>query len=192
MEAAQVLSYRLLPFEREFDGRFKPPASYPRLAVATAGTHDLPTLTGWSLGRDIEARRAAGLLPEATARDAHAARRHDVTLLLEALASYGAFSLEEARAVFGAVERGEPDAQAFAPLAIATYRYLARTPACLVFVQLDDAVVSFDQVNLPGTVLEYPNWRRKMAIEVEALAAHPTVCAIAAELRAERTQGHTN
>jgi len=192
MEAAQVLSYRLLPFEREFDGRFKPPASYPRLAVASAGTHDLPTLAGWSLGRDIEARRAADLLPEATALDAQAGRRRDVALLLEALAEHGALSPDEARAVFAAVQRGEPDARAFAPLTIATYRYLAQTPACLVFVQLDDAVVSFDQVNLPGTVLEYPNWRRKMAFEVEALAAHPTLGAIAAELRAERTQAHTN
>jgi len=192
MEAAQVLSYRLLPFERDFDGRFKPPASYPRLAVATAGTHDLPTLAGWSLGRDIEARRAADLLPEATALAAQAGRRRDVEVLLEALTTHGAISLDEARAIFVAVERGEPHPQAFAPLTIATYRYLARTPACLVFVQLDDAVVSFDQVNLPGTVLEYPNWRRKMAIEVDALAAHPTVRAIAAELRAERTQAHTN
>ncbi len=191
MEETQILSYRLLPFERESDGRFKAPDSYPRLALATAGTHDLPTLAGWALGRDIEVRREAGLLSADAANEALAERREDVELLLEALVTHATFSPEDGRAALAAVERGEPDVSAFAPLVIATYRYLARTPACLAFVQLDDAVVSFDQANLPGTVLEYPNWRRKMTIEVEALATHPTVGAIAAELRAERPLGHT-
>ncbi len=192
MEAARILSYRLLPFEREPGGRYKPPEAYPRLALATAGTHDLPPLAGWALGRDIETRRAAGLLSDEVARVALAERRRDFVQFLEALAEADVLSIDDGHALLAAVERGVPEAAAFAPLAVATYRYLARTPACLAFVQLDDAVVSFDQVNLPGTVLEHPNWQRKMSLEVEALAAHPTVRAIAVALRAERSRADTN
>jgi 4-alpha-glucanotransferase len=184
MAQAQILSYRLLPFEREADGRFKPPGEYPRLALATAGTHDLPTLAGWALGRDIETRRETGLLPPDAADAALSGRRHDVELLLEALVAHGTLPIDDARTLLGAIDRREPDVATFAPLVIATYRYLGETPCALVFAQLDDAVVSFDQMNLPGTVLEYPNWRRKMTLDVESLAQNPNLAAVAEALRA--------
>ena len=127
MEAARILSYRLLPFEREPDGRYKPPEAYPRLALATAGTHDLPPLAGWALGRDIETRRDARLLPSETAQAALAERRRDLVLFLETLAERGVLSVDAGRGVLAAVERGTPEASAFAPLALATYAYLAQT-----------------------------------------------------------------
>ncbi len=190
MAQSRILSYRLLPFEREGDGRFKPPGEYPRLAVATAGTHDLPTLAGWALGRDIETRRETGLLPEDAAAGALGGRRHDVELLLEALIAHGGLAVDEAHAVLGAIDRREPNAATFAPLVVATYRYLGQTPCALVFAQLDDAVVSFDQMNLPGTVLEYPNWRRKMTLDVESLAQNPNLAAVAAALRDRSALAH--
>ena len=149
METARILSYRLLPFEREYDGRYRPPEAYPRFAVATAGTHDLPPLAGWALGRDIVTRREAHLISAETARAALNERRRDVEFLLQALVQRNEMPAEDAARAFAAVERGEPETAAFAPLAVATYGYLGRTPSCLVFVQLDDAVVSFDQANLP-------------------------------------------
>ena len=59
MRAANVLSYRVLVFERHADGSFVPPGEYPPLAAASAATHDLATLKGFWLGRDIEWRRRA-------------------------------------------------------------------------------------------------------------------------------------
>ena len=59
-----ILSYRLLYFEQDNNGRFRPPQEYPRDALVSATTHDLPTLAGFWLGRDIDARREAGLLPD--------------------------------------------------------------------------------------------------------------------------------
>ena len=56
-----VLGYRLLWFEKNADGTFKPPDRYPPQALASATTHDLATLAGFMLGRDIEARKAAQL-----------------------------------------------------------------------------------------------------------------------------------
>src|SRR5207237_416835 len=46
LQAADVLSYRLLLFERDGDA-FRPPSAYPRRALVAWSTHDLPTLAGW-------------------------------------------------------------------------------------------------------------------------------------------------
>ena len=32
---------------------------------------------------------------------------------------------------------------------------------------------ALDQVNIPGTVNEHPNWRRKLPVALEDIAAHP-------------------
>jgi (1->4)-alpha-D-glucan 1-alpha-D-glucosylmutase len=57
-----VLSYRVLLFERDSTGAFLAPAAYPERALATASTHDLPTLAGWWDGHDIDVRQRCGLL----------------------------------------------------------------------------------------------------------------------------------
>ena len=91
MRAANVLSYRVLVFERHGDGSFVPPDEYPPLAAASAATHDLATLKGFWLGRDIEWRRRLGAYPDEAAETAEAEeRRRDRRLLLEALAARGA------------------------------------------------------------------------------------------------------
>ncbi len=51
MRRCGVQSYRLLYFEREADGAFRAPASWPREAVVAVSTHDLPTLGGLVVGR---------------------------------------------------------------------------------------------------------------------------------------------
>ncbi len=62
---AGVLSYRVLWFERDGSGNFRPPESYPERALVCSTTHDLPTLAGFAAARDLEARRTAGLADEA-------------------------------------------------------------------------------------------------------------------------------
>ncbi len=82
-----ILSYRLLYFEHDHDGRFRPPQDYPRDALVSATTHDLPTLAGFWLGRDIDARREAGLLPDDAAyQSMRADRAREKQKLLDLLA----------------------------------------------------------------------------------------------------------
>jgi 4-alpha-glucanotransferase len=71
-------------------------------------------------------------------------------------------------------------------LLVAAYRYLARSASRLVLLQLEDGVGSFDQVNVPGTVDEEPNWQRKLAVPLETLAEYPIFTAIVHALRAAR------
>jgi 4-alpha-glucanotransferase len=37
-------------------------------------------------------------------------------------------------------------------------------------VQLEDLAGMEDQANLPGTVDQYPNWRRKLPLNIEQIA----------------------
>ena len=53
---------------------------------------------------------------------------------------------------------------------IAAYRYLARSPARIVMLQIEDALGEVTPVNIPGTHQEYPNWRRKLRDDLETIA----------------------
>jgi 4-alpha-glucanotransferase len=52
--------------------------------------------------------------------------------------------------------------------------FLAATPSRLVVVAIDDLLDAEDQTNIPGTVAEYPNWRRILSVPVEQWSAQPT------------------
>jgi len=179
-----VLSYRLLLFERDAGGRFRPPEAYPELALATATTHDLPTLAGWVLGRDVDARRQAGLHSEDEALSAHALRRLEATWLLEALYVAGELDAAAVEELHRTLDARVADGRAYAPLVAGAYRFLARSPARIVLVQLDDVLGELDQVNVPGTFDEYPNWRRKNAVALEAVAQDERVVSLAAQMNA--------
>jgi len=95
MRSANLLSCRVLTFERWSDGGFAPPAQYPALAAASWATHDLATFRGFWLGTDIAWRRRLDLYPDAAAAEVDAARRgHDRDLLLRALVAEGLLAPE--------------------------------------------------------------------------------------------------
>ena len=66
--------------------------------------------------------------------------------------------------------------------------YVARTPSRLVLISLDDALLEFEQVNLPGTFDEYPNWRLPLPETLEELRADPRVAEITAAFRVSVTE----
>jgi 4-alpha-glucanotransferase len=190
MERAAILSYRVLLFERDPAG-FSAPGRYPELALATGTTHDIPTLVGWFAARDLATRARIGLLgPEEAERDERA-RRLDVTQLLEAFAAAGEIggSAGDYEALHHIVDTKPDDSHAYDPLVRAAYRYLAASPAKLVLISLDDALGEFEQVNVPGTFVEYPNWRRKNCIGLEDIASDPRIAALAADVGARVKKG---
>ena len=183
MHAASVLSYRVLVFERRGDGSFAPPGDYPPLAAAAAATHDLATLKGFWLGRDIAWRRELGLYPDAAAEAGEAAeRRRDRRMLLEALAGEELLAPERFAEFLPA-----EDAPAWgAALGAAIHAYLARSRARLVLVQFEDVAGEAEQANLPGTTEGHPNWRRRLAVPVGGLAGGGAMARLAALLAEER------
>jgi len=169
MEAERIFSYRVLLFEREGDGTFRAPERYPEFALATATTHDVPTLVGWAIGRDIDTQARIGLTSSEDTELAHNTRRVDVSRLLEALEKAGELDHATFERIHRCVDERRTDMRCFDAFVRAAYRYLARSPARLVLVALDDALGELDQVNLPGTDNEYPNWRRKSAVDLDRL-----------------------
>jgi len=66
-------------------------------------------------------------------------------------------------------------------------KYLADTPSRLLVVSMEDVLGVREQVNLPGTVDEHPNWRQPLAIMLEELRSHQGLTVIADIMRsAER------
>ncbi len=154
---ADVLSYRVLFFERDDALGFKPAADYPEKAVACVATHDLPTFSGWWRGAEIAERRALGSFTEAEADRASRDRAVERRKLAEAI--------------------GRPDladeAEATSDLVGTVHRFAASAPSVLVMAQADDLAGEATAINLPGTGAERPNWRRRLKPDVDALFDTP-------------------
>ncbi|MCP5366171.1 MAG: 4-alpha-glucanotransferase [Hyphomicrobiales bacterium] len=178
MAQENILSYRVLYFERWTSGLYHRPDAYPRLALATATTHDLPTVAGHWNGRDLGLRKRLGLLAE----DDEEIRVRDRELLIAALEDAGL-------APRGLAAEGEAGDSLLGDLTLAVARFLARTPSALTMLNLDDLLLEEDQLNLPGTVDQYPNWRRRLGVTIEELAADPLVIRILRAVARERGMG---
>ena len=182
MHERALLSYRPLFFERAPDGAFRAPQDWPQEALAVVSTHDLPTLRGFWSGDDIELQARLKLYPSA---EVHAqqvlARSGDRVQLLLALD-------RENLLPSGVTVHSTSLPESTPAFADAVYAFLARSPALLVGVQLEDVTQQLLQVNVPGTGEDvFPNWRRKLSVEVDDLAADPRMLSVAAVLRARRS-----
>jgi 4-alpha-glucanotransferase len=171
-----VLGSSVLWFERtEVDpgetGPLAPQSQWRESAVASATTHDLPTVLGWLRGEHIRVRARAGVLDDPEADELAWQREREE--LLAHLVEAGALDSVDA-------EEDE--------LVRAMHRYLVGTPSRYVLAAPGDAVGDLRQPNLPGTVDEYPNWRLPIADEsgrpvlLEDLLADPRVERLAADL----------
>ena len=167
--AAGIAGMDVLWFQR--DGRrFLAPREWRPEAVAMTTTHDLPTVAGWWRGADLELRRGLGGLGEgeASQRDA------DRAILWQAF--------EEAGLAVSPQVPLETE-----PVVDAAVGFVAEAADALVLVPLEDVLGLVDQPNLPGTIDEHPNWRRRYAMPAGDLLTTPTArrrLALIAEHRA--------
>jgi (1->4)-alpha-D-glucan 1-alpha-D-glucosylmutase len=172
LAAYNMLSCRLLIFARDGD-RFLAPEEYPRHALVSIATHDLPPLLGFIEGIDIETRRALGVYQdEARYRDAHAERALERQRLRETIQRAG-------------FETGDDTAGILA----AAHGFLARTPSTLFLVQMEDLAMEREQVNVPGSGDRFPNWRRKLSRDLAEIFAAASTDTILSAVRRERPRG---
>jgi (1->4)-alpha-D-glucan 1-alpha-D-glucosylmutase len=142
LNQAGVLSYRPLLFEKDPGGEYLAPAAYPREALTCLSTHDLPTWRGFWEGHDLRLRRELGLTVDFEKEQS--LREQDKERLKRALERDG-FDISAAGA----------------------HAFLARTPSKVLMVQPEDVFELVEQANLPGTVDQHPNWRRKLPLSLE-------------------------
>jgi 4-alpha-glucanotransferase len=167
-----VLSSKVLYFEREWHGGFKPANSYPALSLATANTHDMPTLAGFWAERDISVRRELGLIAD-DSEEARARAERD----------------RDRGALLGLLEQEQilPQGQAprsSAELRAAVHGFLWSTPAQLVGLSLDDLAGEVEPVNVPGVGPEkFASWTRKMRADLEAITTSDEADIILRETR---------
>jgi (1->4)-alpha-D-glucan 1-alpha-D-glucosylmutase len=167
-----ILSCRLLIFARDGD-RFLAPHEYPRNALVSIATHDLPPLIGFIEGVDIENRKRLGFYPD-EARYQQALRereqeRHNLRAVIEAA--------------------GFSTGEDVVSIVAAAYGFLARTPCALLIVQMEDLALEREQPNVPGTGDDQPNWRRKLSRSLDEIFALPSTDAILDAVRRERPRG---
>ncbi len=175
-----ILSYRVLRFERYPDGLFKRPASYPSHSLTTSATHDLSTIKGYWLGRDLKLRKQLGLYDSDRAeKEDDKSYQREKGMLIAALRDQ---NLLAERFPDGSLTEDE----IIRHFTIAVERFLARSPSQLLMLNLDDLLAESEQLNLPGTVNEYPNWRRKCSAPLEALATDPFVGDVVKAVKLER------
>ncbi|WP_211238031.1 MULTISPECIES: 4-alpha-glucanotransferase [Derxia] len=166
-----IAGMKVLWFERETaqdGGGFADPERWPRGAVALTSTHDLPTVAGWWAGRDIDWREKLGIGTPADIERQRAERAIDRTLITEPPAL---------------------DASGLAvPPADMAFDRVGRSGCALAVVQAEDLLGLVEQANLPGTVDEHPNWRRRLPVSCGSLLDTPDAAARLNVLTAARAR----
>ena len=167
LRGRNMLGSTVLWFTRDGEA-FIPPQRWPRTALASVSTHDLPTAKGFLTEEHVRVRARLGLL--ATGEEAeHERAQADRQALITMLRSAGLLSEEDDDAIVTALHAA-----------------LAASPARLIAASLYDVLGETRQPNLPGTTDQYPNWRLPLPLPREEIQDHPGVRAIARLLAAAR------
>lgn len=159
-----ILGMRVLLFEQQH-GHFIPPQHWPNDALAVTTTHDLPTLRGWFSGRDIDWRHHAGQRDMHQRSHDHSERALEAGALQRALYDNGQLNGSDSNAETLVAEK----------LVDACIGFVARAPAPLTLLPLEDALALHEQPNLPGPGDIHPNWRRRLPLATEDLLQQTAV-----------------
>jgi 4-alpha-glucanotransferase len=154
--ATGIAGMDVMWFERH-GMRFKAPGEWRDDAVAMTTTHDLPTVAGWWSGADLELRRGVGTASEAEIAD----RPNERAALWQAFTEAGVASGDAP---------GSTDTD---PAVDAAIGFVARAPGPLAIVPLEDIVGTTEQPNLPGTIDQHPNWRRRFTLPADQILKQP-------------------
>jgi len=140
-----IWSYLVMMFERDDQGAFRGIDHYSANALVTFNTHDLSTYAGWRSFSDLKLKRSLGIDPG----ESDDARWHALAMLDQALQHH-------------AIDRHDLYSVA---------NFLSRTRSRLLAISLEDLLGLIDQPNIPGTVDEHPNWRRRLPVSIDHIAS---------------------
>jgi 4-alpha-glucanotransferase len=143
----------------------------PPGSAASLGTHDLPSWAAFWSGQDIRALGALGPLDPRPAGRRTEERERIREAIVEGLRARGL--LAERR----------PDASTVLEAAL---RFLGRSEAALVVVALEDLWLEERPQNVPGTGSERPNWRGRLRLTLDGIAADERVNRLIDAIAAER------
>ncbi len=176
---AGIHSYKVFFFETEQDGQYIAPDNYKVQSMTALCTHDMPTLRGFWNGADLALGKEIGLYPEQSQLDdLWADRLTRKQHIISALQQYGL------------MPECEQDEQGVAvinqALSEAMQVHMATGSSALLSVQLEDWLEMDTPVNVPGTMDEYPNWRRKLSQTLQQMFARDDILMLEQKLTQAR------
>lgn len=158
--------FRMYVGQFELDtGNARPWNPVPRRVVASLNTHDTPTAAGFWHGDDITLRKDLGLLSPGEQET----ESQDRANLREVLLKQCNFPGPVSDAQWTVLKRW--------------LTHLSTSEAEFVLVTLEDLLQERKPHNVPGTIDEFPNWRRKASQELEGLRSNRRVIELLTELR---------
>lgn len=157
-----ALSYKLFFGEKAADGGYIAPQDYERQALSAVTTHDMPTLLGWWSDYDLTMGLELGIYNEQDVKRIGDERKYNKQRILDSLHGLGSVGEEVPRKVSDIPEMTHE-------LIMGIERHMCRGSCALFSSQIEDWIGVLKPVNVPGTFREYPNWRRKLTVNVEDL-----------------------
>lgn len=141
MRARGLYSYSVLQYDKNEAGNFKPHAQLNPQTLACFSTHDTPTLKGYYQKNDIAWWQKLGWVQPQKLNAAWLQRDQEVETIL--------------------TTAQQPKSTNFGSFRDGINNILATSPATMVALSSDDIFEVTEAPNLPGTIDEHPNWRRR-------------------------------
>ncbi|WP_375313071.1 4-alpha-glucanotransferase [Bradyrhizobium sp. A5] len=157
MQDFGIWSYLVMMFERDEAGHFRNSDFYRPNALVTLNTHDLCTYAGWRSFSDLKVKLSLGLDPGENDQ-----ARWDALGMLDEILRQNGITANDLYSVLA---------------------FLSRTPSRLLAVSLEDLLGVLDQPNIPGTIDEHPNWRQRLPVALDKIAAKVDLVALKAATR---------
>jgi 4-alpha-glucanotransferase len=175
LEQGGVHGMRVLWFERDAQASFLPTRGWGNSAVAMTSTHDLPTVAGWWKGSDIDVRHEHGRLGEGVDPETIREERDKDRPKL-----WSAFVQDHVS------EGPVPSPDDTDRVVDAAVKFVAKTEVPLSLIPLEDFLGQVEQPNLPGTINDHPNWRRRLPVSAGTVLDEELVARRVEAVAAER------
>ncbi|HIF9182197.1 TPA: 4-alpha-glucanotransferase [Photobacterium damselae] len=181
LATAGVHSYKVFFFETAEDGGYFSPRHYPDQSMAALCTHDMPTLRGFWHCDDLKMGSELGLYPDQDALNGlFDSRAESKQRILDSLDWHGYLSQN--------IGRNAAYVPMDSKLSEGMQLHLAAGASALLSLQLEDWLEMDKPVNIPGTVDEYPNWRRKLSTTLDDLFTRQDIIDLTHRLTEARQQ----
>ena len=168
LKNAGILSYKIFYFEFDKDGHSRDLQHYPYQAMTTLSTHDLPTINGYWRGYDFELGYQLGVYPN----------RHILDILRQD-------RVNAKEKILARLEQHHIDIENGIDATLSSnitkkfnhqlQYYVAGVSSALFGFQPEDWLDMTEPVNIPGTSMQYANWRRRLTYTIDEIFADKTI-----------------
>jgi 4-alpha-glucanotransferase len=122
----------------------------------------MPPLKAWWYGREIQIMKDLGLFSDEGARSAYKWREEERKFVLKGLDEENIWPNDRLRSGNFVYGENYPEG-----IEEAVNGFMAKSNSEVFMLQLEDMFHHTELQNLPGTDMEHPNWRTKVAVGLE-------------------------